>query len=812
VITYDNQKREVRDGILAAGYYMRYGRFVIDTLATIPFLYLVILLGLDTVDSSSKTNWLVILSLLRLIRLLRLVSISKIVYMDATSGKFREGGSKLSVTKIYIFMLTYTLLVIINFMACIMILIANLEGTEESWLISLTWIDAANAPAPSQWYCAVYWIITTCTTTGYGDITPKSQAEQVAANFYMIMGMVMFGLLVGTISNTLTRASQEATKLYRFRKKINMVTHWLKENEVPEATCKQIQVYFSEVWANREEMSLDAEIFGDLPHYLRQKVAAHINLKLVKRMTLFRNQEEALQRLVAEHLRPVDIGPGSDVCQQGEEGDRLWMLQSGRAMALQHLAEPVHLRPPCMIGDSILVGDDIPSFRIRSFTIRTVGVVKVWELRLSDVWPILRMYPDLRTHYMDYARNQVLLDLASEDDDHFLMPEGPGATGAALVDTGEGSDSEESEEDEEQHVKDGKHKRSYAWCDPAVSIARSLMKQPPPILEQAVEELRKARTDDGSLQQLLDGLLEFSTVHSRKPPPLGYTMSRAIGSQSLYPTFSTAPSGPLGAVSVSNVNARRLNTMSTTSGGGSGGMPSPCLGAQRAMSIPSPEYPTFGGGESGMPLQHTHSGPEGLPASLAATLDVGGVPLHQQVRNDSQSGASGMNGGVRPMDSWPAGNTLTSVRGQSQDGISVVQGTGSGGGAQAPASGGTALGIVTVNCPTCGRHVCNSCGQVVTHRGSAPAAQDAVAPSAMSTTTAVSGFSQPASSNTSSSSILTALGLSGSAGKGHWRPSRLGRQTLFRVSSLVDRTGSNRGLGAGSVPIQEFGVGYTNFG
>ena len=84
--------------------------------------------------------------------------------------------------------------------ACIMLLIAALEGQENSWLTSLTWMDFVNATQPQQWYCAVYWVITTSTTTGYGDITPQSIPEQVLANIYMILGLVFFGLLVGECS------------------------------------------------------------------------------------------------------------------------------------------------------------------------------------------------------------------------------------------------------------------------------------------------------------------------------------------------------------------------------------------------------------------------------------------------------------------------------------------------------------------------------------------------------------------------------------------------------------------------------------
>ena len=64
------------------------------------------------------------------------------------------------------------------------------------------------------------------------------------------------------------------------------------------------------------------------------------------------------------------LPPGSDLCQQGEEGDRLWVLTDGRVLAMQHMAEPLRLTAPCLIGDSIILADDMPAFRARSFTIR----------------------------------------------------------------------------------------------------------------------------------------------------------------------------------------------------------------------------------------------------------------------------------------------------------------------------------------------------------------------------------------------------------------------------------------------------------
>ena len=56
----------------------RYGRFIIDVLATIPFVLLVVLLGLGDGAGQAATSYVAALSLLRLFRLVRLVSISKV--------------------------------------------------------------------------------------------------------------------------------------------------------------------------------------------------------------------------------------------------------------------------------------------------------------------------------------------------------------------------------------------------------------------------------------------------------------------------------------------------------------------------------------------------------------------------------------------------------------------------------------------------------------------------------------------------------------------------------------------------------------
>lgn len=53
---------------------------------------------------------------------------------------------------------------------------------------------------------------------------------------------LMFGLLVGTVSNALTRASATAHKMYTHSKKVAEVDEWLRKRDLPEALAKEVEV------------------------------------------------------------------------------------------------------------------------------------------------------------------------------------------------------------------------------------------------------------------------------------------------------------------------------------------------------------------------------------------------------------------------------------------------------------------------------------------------------------------------------------------------------------------------------------------
>eukprot|EP00955_Chlamydomonas_euryale_P059448 357392-Chlamydomonas_euryale.AAC.20 len=92
----------------------------------------------------------------------------------------------------------------------------------------------------------MYFVITTATTNGYGDILPRSVAEEVITNLVMIMGMMMMGLVIGMVTRFSTRASGSAAEVHVQRNKLVAIDEWLDAHGVDDETKRRVKNIFSQ--------------------------------------------------------------------------------------------------------------------------------------------------------------------------------------------------------------------------------------------------------------------------------------------------------------------------------------------------------------------------------------------------------------------------------------------------------------------------------------------------------------------------------------------------------------------------------------
>jgi hypothetical protein len=96
-------------------------------------------------------------------------------------------------------------LLIVHLLSCSWIAVAKFLSND----YYMTWMRENNYQELSNhelYVVSVYYIVTTITTVGYGDILAKQRSEMILAIFTMIFGVVSFSFIAGSLSSIMTSA------------------------------------------------------------------------------------------------------------------------------------------------------------------------------------------------------------------------------------------------------------------------------------------------------------------------------------------------------------------------------------------------------------------------------------------------------------------------------------------------------------------------------------------------------------------------------------------------------------------------------
>ena len=162
---------------------------------------------------------------LMLLRLVRLVALMRVLFVDSimSSNQNHMISKYIPVMAMYAGIMCYTVLVLVNLLACLAWLTADLEGFEHSWVSRVTWIELRYANFFAKYIVSFYWVFTTITGTGYGDIVPVTISEVILSVAFQLVGVSMFALLIGSMSEILTQTTADARKAKQFREKLQEV-------------------------------------------------------------------------------------------------------------------------------------------------------------------------------------------------------------------------------------------------------------------------------------------------------------------------------------------------------------------------------------------------------------------------------------------------------------------------------------------------------------------------------------------------------------------------------------------------------------
>ena len=348
--TFRRHGEKITDPGQTARHYLK-TLFFIDLVANVPLD--AFFLGGDDVRVAG-VSLVLILRQLRLLRVVRLF----VVFRRWQSLSWTNSGY-LRIAKYFtIFML------LVHWIACAWFLVPYLEGFPENCWVVQQGIEHANPI--TQYIRALYWVIQTMATVGYGDITPHRDFEYVFSILTMLMGASTYAFIIGNIASL---ASNLDASRASFFNRIEAVSQYLHSRQVPPHLNEQVRNYYEYLWAHHRGVK-EESLFEDLPPSFRLNLLLHLTRDLLEKVPLFKYCSPVLRNILLMSLKPQTYAPGVLIAREGEIGKEIYFLSHGKVEIVSEDGNENYgtLEDGDYFGDLSLILKERRTASVRAFT------------------------------------------------------------------------------------------------------------------------------------------------------------------------------------------------------------------------------------------------------------------------------------------------------------------------------------------------------------------------------------------------------------------------------------------------------------
>ena len=326
----------------------------VDVVACIPFDVIAYTTGMS--QGIHFFKWLRLFRLIRIIKLFQFVTTLKII------PKF-----------IKIQMILFFAIIAVHIIACLWIMV---QPPEPGLDITTAYING------------IYWVITTLTTIGYGDITPTTNAAKLFTMAIMITGVVLYGVVIGNVTKMITEAARYKEQA---NEKFTDLQLFMKHYNIPVRLQTAAFDYYNHLFTKRLSNN-DQKIIGELPQALQTELQTYMNMKLIKSVPLFKMCSMACLKEIASALEQKNYSPGQNIINIGEQGNEMFIIAHGITEVILSDGNIVSsLHEGQYFGENALIEETT-----RIANVRAQNYCDLYKLEKEDFLRIIKTYPELR--------------------------------------------------------------------------------------------------------------------------------------------------------------------------------------------------------------------------------------------------------------------------------------------------------------------------------------------------------------------------------------------------------------------------------
>jgi len=194
-----------------------------------------------------------------------------------------------------------------------------------NWIIH---IDIMNETFSTKYITSFYFLLTTMTTVGYGDIVCISSIERIFHIILLAIGTIIYTFLVSKIGNHLRDQSHEQIKLDRDLNILESIR--ISNPTMPFKLYYKIKVHLINISKKRKKNGLSFLING-IPEALKNNLLYQIYSKVINEFTVFKNVKNSsfvLQMLSS--FIPLISKKEEILILEGEFIDNIIFVKDGR--------------------------------------------------------------------------------------------------------------------------------------------------------------------------------------------------------------------------------------------------------------------------------------------------------------------------------------------------------------------------------------------------------------------------------------------------------------------------------------------------
>ena len=194
-----------------------------------------------------------------------------------------------------------------------------------NWLIH---IDIMNENFSTKYLASFYFLMTTMTTVGYGDIICISFIERIYHIFLLVLGTLLYTFLVSKIGNYLRDQSHERTKL---DKDLNILENIrITHPNMPFKLYSKIKNHLLTIFKKRKKVGISLLING-VPDAIKNDLLFKIYSKVINGFTIFKgvkNSNFIIQMLTS--FIPILVKKEEIIFLEGEIIQNIVFVKDGR--------------------------------------------------------------------------------------------------------------------------------------------------------------------------------------------------------------------------------------------------------------------------------------------------------------------------------------------------------------------------------------------------------------------------------------------------------------------------------------------------